>query len=340
MFDNNPRGGLRGGKGIAISDGLISIANASHIFVYDHDWTLKHVATHPSCASNHDILAKSDTLWVASNRNDLIIQLSHDSKLIGAFNYRDHDDILDALGLKKSRLLDIGRNMIHSGSLDFRDPRTHSLDKTNIAHVNSMCFMENGDMLVSLGRLIPWKMAFLMKLKGHLTCLGVYTAIVAINTALIKYAGLKKQKNSELIFVPATGKSAILKVTPEGETSVLFQFKDITVPNHSLCPLDNGHVLYCDTNNGDLLVLDPEQCTVLKRIFVAEDFLRGIEPLSETLVAVGSKYTVQIVDINEGVVVKTIQIADDPRVAIFDIQVLPDDVGPLPEALAESLPNN
>jgi hypothetical protein len=332
--DINPRGGLRGGKGIALLNGRICIANASEILLYDHHWELKDVITHPSCASVHEILARDDALWAASTRNDLILEFDRDGHIVSYFNYRDHSEVVSALGLTHSQIGGIDRDMILSGSCDFRDPRTHRLDQVNRAHVNSMCFLSNGDMLVSLGCLTQHKMAFLMQLKGYLTKARIYPVIVSVNQILIKLLGLRKQKNSSLAFVPATASSAILRVTPDGTCLIPFQFSDTTVPNHSLCPLTNGHVLYCDTNSGKLLVLDPDSGTVLKSIFVAEDFLRGIEPLTQTLIAVGSQHTVHIVDIERDTVVKKVQISDDPRVAIFDIHVLPDDVDPLPDKLA------
>jgi hypothetical protein len=335
LFDINPRGGLRGGKGIALTDNRICFATASHILLYDYQWSLRSVITHPSCASIHDMVERDGSLWVTSTENDLVFQFDLGGRILSTFNYKDHAVTIRELGLKPSQTIPLDRDAILAGSRDYRDPRTHRIAQTNNAHLNSLCFLENGDMLVSLGRLTPWKMAVLMSLKGILTKARIYAIIVAVNQALIKLLGLKRQKNSALAFVPATAQSVILRVTPAGACTILFRFDDTTVPNHSLCPLDNGTVLYCDTNNGNLLVLDPDSGTVCKRIFVAEDFLRGIEPLSQTLVAVGSQHTVHVVDLEREAVVQKVQISEDPRVAIFDIQVLPPGVASLPDVLAE-----
>ena len=333
MHEINPRGGLRGGKGIALLDGLIAIANASHIRLYDYQWKLIRTITHPSCASIHDICARNGKLWVASTRNDLVLEMDIEGRIHTIYDYRKDQATMNLLGLKINKCLQLTDHEVREGVVDYRDPRTHKIETTNTGHLNSIAFLKNGDLLISLGRLTPAKLSALLRVKGVLTKFKVYPLIVKANQLAIKLLGLKKQKNSGLAFVPAKAKSAILQVTPDGVWSVPFIFDQTTVPNHSLLPLLDGSVLYDDTNNGMLLRLDLDQHKVVQRIAVAEDFLRGAERLSDDLVAVGSQHTLHIVSLSQERVLDSIALSGDERESIFDIQVVPDDLERIPEQL-------
>ena len=53
--DDNPRGGMRGGKGISVRPDQIALANFSRIVRYDPQWNILGEISHPSCAGIHDI---------------------------------------------------------------------------------------------------------------------------------------------------------------------------------------------------------------------------------------------------------------------------------------------
>ena len=80
--DDNPRGGMRGSKGIAARPDQIALANYSMIFRYDPQWNLLGVITHPSCAGIHDILYDGITLWAASARTDMLVQFDLQGNLL------------------------------------------------------------------------------------------------------------------------------------------------------------------------------------------------------------------------------------------------------------------
>src|SRR5262245_40188631 len=64
--DPNPRGGMRGAKGIAVLDDEVFLANASVIYRFDTSWNITACITHPSCGSIHDIAWHDGGLWVTS----------------------------------------------------------------------------------------------------------------------------------------------------------------------------------------------------------------------------------------------------------------------------------
>src|SRR4051812_49162541 len=53
--DPNPRGGMRGAKGIAVAgEDRVFVANASVIHGFDPSWEVVSAVSHPSCGSLHD----------------------------------------------------------------------------------------------------------------------------------------------------------------------------------------------------------------------------------------------------------------------------------------------
>ena len=53
--DLNPRGGMRGARGVAVAGDEIFVANYGSILRYDREWNLKSIISHPHCADIHDI---------------------------------------------------------------------------------------------------------------------------------------------------------------------------------------------------------------------------------------------------------------------------------------------
>ncbi len=147
--DPNPRGGFRGLKGISIEGHHIAIANASTVFVYDHKWNPITYMWHPSCTGIHDIKLKNDAVWVTSSRNDLLICLDFSGNIIDYYDLRDSMPVKSRTSHKIKPLLT--KHEIHKGQWDFRDPRTHDMAITDSLHINSLAFLNNGDLLVSCG---------------------------------------------------------------------------------------------------------------------------------------------------------------------------------------------
>lgn len=54
--DPNPRGGVRGARGLATTDGRLLMANAERVFVLDASWTPTDTFEHPHLAGVHDLL--------------------------------------------------------------------------------------------------------------------------------------------------------------------------------------------------------------------------------------------------------------------------------------------
>jgi hypothetical protein len=82
--DPNPRGGLRGGRGLAALPDRLAVAIHDRILVFDTDWRLDRVLSHRWMGGPHDIAADAGGLWVTCADNDLVVRLGSKGDGTGA----------------------------------------------------------------------------------------------------------------------------------------------------------------------------------------------------------------------------------------------------------------
>ncbi|NUM52790.1 MAG: hypothetical protein HUU46_04020 [Candidatus Hydrogenedentes bacterium] len=143
-FDSNPRGGMRGARGVAVGDGATFVANFDSVFRYDRAWNLKGVTSHPWCADIHDIALHDGRLWVASTRNDCLVQFDLDGNVRDIVDPWGMGFVEEAFGVPRKREVTVD---------DLRDPRTHEKSQTDRLHLNSFAFTDAGDLIISLGQI-------------------------------------------------------------------------------------------------------------------------------------------------------------------------------------------
>lgn len=331
QFNQNPRGGLRGSRGMATSPDGLFVANDTDIRIYTPSWEMKRIISHPSCSDIHDIHYEGDWLWVTSTCNGLVFRFRQDGRFEDALNYREFPELLSRIKQRLSRKEYLSKEGIRNGTLDFRDPRNYRIDVFDKIHLNSLCLLPGGDVLLLAGLCLPWRLAMLWHVKDWLQRCGLWGWIIRMNQAFIRAFNLKAQPNSQLAVSLPSGMAAVIRISSGAYHSVPLVLPDTTVPNHTLVPLPDGSVLMADTNTGHLLRFDANSGTIIQRIFVAEGFLRGLERLSSTLVAVGCQNALYVVDLTQEQVVEMIQMDVDERVAVFDIQMIPEHFAPFPE---------
>jgi len=330
-YNQNPRGGLRGSRGMATSRNGLFIANDTDIRVYTPSWDMELIMSHPSCSDIHDIRFEDNSLWVTSTCNGLVFRFSRDGRLEDSLNYREFPALLRRINQRLSRKEFLSQEGIRNGTLDFRDPRNYRIDVFDKIHLNSLCVLPDGDLMLLAGLCLPWRLAMLWHVKSWLKRWGLWESIVRMNQACIRAFNLQRQPNSQLAVSLPSGMTAVIRMSNGAYHSVPLVLSDTTVPNHTLVPQPDGSVLMADTNTGHLLRFDAHSGTILQRIFVADGFLRGLERLSPTLVAVGCQNALYLVDLIQEQVVETIQLDEDERVAVFDVQVIPEHFDPFPE---------
>jgi hypothetical protein len=336
-LDNNPRGGLRGCRGISINNEQVAIANASYIYRFSPNWSSRGVVSHPACTAIHDILLMENGIWVTSARNDLCAWLDFAGNMQDFIYLREHAGALNGLGWKPPLAMNSGA--IPNSKIDFRDPRTNDDEKYNRAHVNSICYLANGDKLISMGLVLNEKFAFLLKLKKWLYHAGYWKSILSINRKIRGTLKLQKAMHSELIVSPSQGKSAVMRVAQNGDISLCLSLDRITTPSHSLLPLANDLVVYLNTTRGEVIQFNPNSGEIISSTKVTDGFLRGATILPDGNLILGSKGELIVFNLKNLKKLASIALTHDPNESVYDIKVLPDHFSLPPQSLEEKARN-
>ncbi|MBN1535533.1 MAG: hypothetical protein JW908_02290 [Anaerolineales bacterium] len=336
-WDNNPRGGLRGCRGIAINDEQIAIANASYIYRFNPNWTALGIISHPSCTAIHDILLSDNGVWVTSARNDLCAFLEYSGNMREFIYLREYGISLKGLGWLPPIVMDADN--IPNSDIDFRDPRTNDDEKYNLAHVNSICFLANGDKLISMGLVLNSKAATLLKVKKWLYDAGYWQTILAFNRKVRETLKLRKSMHSELIVSPSQGISAVVRVADKGEVSLCLTLDRINTPSHSLLPIHDDVVIYLNTTKGEVIQFNHDSGHIISTTKVTDGFLRGVTLLPDGNVIMGSKGDLIVFDLNDQKIISSIRISSDPNESVYDIKILPAHFDLPPYTLSEPVKN-
>jgi hypothetical protein len=329
----NPRGGLRGLKGISIQNNRIAIANASTIFFYDEKWNPLSYFWHPSCAGIHDIAFQDDKIWVTGSRNDLLMCFDLDGNPLEFFDTRTFAPLLNISKWQPKPFLTNAQ--IKNGEIDFRDPRTHDEVFCDSSHVNSITIMQNGDLLVSCGLLKNPNHLRLLSFKYWLVRKGVWQKVVELNKVMRQQIFKMKMKNrhsGDLVVQPARGYSAILRITKDREVQSRLIFDNATAPAHSVRALSDGTAIYLKTTSGEIIHFEPESGEVFSTTVIGESFLRGARELSDGSLLLGDSNKIIHFDLRNRKILSVNLISDDPLEAIFDFYILPDHFSLPPES--------
>ncbi len=331
--NRNPRGGLRGGRGMAIWRDCLCISNTDAIWVYDTEWRVQRIIHHSGCARVHDIAVYEDKLYVTSSANDQVFVFTFDGEVDSILTPRDNADLLKELEVKISRKHALSREDLRAGRIDFSDPTAFRLDDYDRMHLNSVCVSGTGVVTVSLGRMLPLHMNLLLDVKDFLNRVGLYEHLITASKTLRRVLGVKAKQNSDIGIVLQNAASALARRDAEGQWSLFNRFDKTAVPNHSLKCWNDATLLYCDTNHGDLLFIDTETGAICERMFVASEFLRGLCVIDRSTALVGSQNCLYQVDLTERRILRKIEVSTDKRLSIYDVIVIPDAFAPLPSHL-------
>lgn len=338
-LDTNPRGGMRGAKGISVcpSQNYVALSNFSMIFLYDSSWKLLKAITHPLCAGVHDIAFRENALWVTAARTDLLLKFDLEGNLLRHFYLRAFSEITTALKWSAPILLD--EETIDHNKVDFRHPLQVEKEEYDRAHVNSLCFLNNGDILISMGFIFDERFANLLRLKKSLISWGFWKRVRRINNWL-SHALRVKQKNvdQQLVVKPARAKSAIVRLTPDNRGKVILILENVTAPSHSLLNLWDERVIYLNTSEGEIINFEPERGGILSKVRITnQGFLRGVTTLNKDTILVGNCGEIITFDLKTNKAIESWLISQDPHEAIFDIKPCPSHFSILPQSLADEL---
>lgn len=328
--DNNPRGGMRGMRGIAIRDGEIGLSNYSGVFCFDRHWNLTRTFSHPICSSIHEVLFDGAGALLASTGTDTLVRLDGEGKLVSTWFVHDDRTITLQAGIRKAPMT--GREMLARGT-DFRDrrqPHSQEYDKT---HLNSLDQCPNGDLLVSLGLVVDAQFSALMRLKALLIKVGAWKWVLKANRGIRALFGLKKHKLSELVVQPTRSRSAVVRLSPDGKARLLLLLENMSNPSHSVRALADGSAIYLDTSNGSVIHFNAETGAILHRTEITDQFLRGAVCLPDGRFALGAGNEVLLYDLASRQVTGRVRFSDNPLESVHGLNLFPPDFDLPPDSL-------
>ena len=314
VVDPNPRGGVRGAKGVSAFGDRLVVANSERLFVLRGDWSLERELTHPWAGGIHDVLAGEDGIRVACTNSDLLLHLSWRGEVLDRWSWRSTPELL---GFDRAPPFDEG--------LDFRDPRVLHTGVHNVVHLNAVTEAPGG-LLLSLGRILPPAEIRARERRGRAARRLGPRAIGAVRRAR---AGLLRVRGTT---ADAAGDDAwsarVLLAEEGGGARVVHRAAGARVPAHNAVHHEDG-LLWNDSAAGALRHGD-------RRVPVpgAPPFPRGLAPLAGDRVLVGGQRpaAVHVVDLAAGAVVETLPIGGLPAESVYAIAPLPEGFADPPSA--------
>ena len=138
--DDNPRGGVRGGRGAVVTRHGIVVANYDTVHVYDDDWNLQHKVSHPLMVGMHELDWDGTHLWLTATVIDAVLRLSLDDDGVEVAWDPHAGAYADRLGLAR-------RGHSLDGGVDFRHRDAPRLDH---CHIND-ARRQGSDLVVNCG---------------------------------------------------------------------------------------------------------------------------------------------------------------------------------------------
>ena len=78
----NGRGGNRGGRGLAVHDGVLYVATAMSVLMYDTELQFIGELASPYLCGLHELFAEPDGLWCTSTVHDLIVKIDYQGRML------------------------------------------------------------------------------------------------------------------------------------------------------------------------------------------------------------------------------------------------------------------
>ena len=144
-LDPNPRGGLRGAKGVGTHGDRLVVANVEQVFVFDRGWRLLAAVTHPWLSGIHDLDCGPDGVLVTSANCDLLVRVGWDGAVADEWTWRRDRALAAALGFRSPPAFE--------PELDYRDPVVLHTGVHDVVHLNGVARGRDG-VVVSLGRVL------------------------------------------------------------------------------------------------------------------------------------------------------------------------------------------
>lgn len=287
--DDNPRGGVRGGRGVAVTRKGILVANYDTLLRYDDDWELLDSFSHPLFVGMHEVDWDGEALWTTCTAIDAVVKTRLDGDAEIAWDPHG-PGFAGRLGLR-------GRRHPIDGTLDYRQREAPLVDD---CHINCVSH-HAGAMVINCG---------LVRKKDSLQSR-------ALDRVGRRLRGDKSEQRN-------AGLAAVVRINGAAADEILVRLDNIDFPAHNGQLLNDDHVVVNDSTRNTLRVFETHEGAEVKRLTVPGTWLRGLEPVSPTQVFVGTApASIVLVDLDRMVVEDQLKLSDDPNEAIHGLTLVP-----------------
>lgn len=287
--DDNPRGGVRGGRGVAVTNHGIVVANYDTLHLYDDAWNEVAALSHPLMVGMHEVDWDGEHLWLTATAIDAVLRLTLDGHAEVAWDPHV-GEAARLLGLRSRRApLD--------ASVDYRQREAPRLDRCHINEVR----VRDGGLVVNCG---------LVKPEPSPAARGA-----------AKLRGVLPGGGAEAEQAAA---SFVIAVDPDGSPRVLSELGGHDLPTHNGRLLDEERVVVNDSTQNTLRVLRVEDGEELCSVRVGGRWLRGLETLDGRHAVVGTApAALVLVDLESGAIEREVTLSDDPNEAVHGLTGCP-----------------
>jgi hypothetical protein len=292
--DDNPRGGVRGGRGVAVTRDGIVVANYDTLYRYDDDWNVVSSFSHQLLVGTHEIEWDGDHLWVSATGIDAVLKLTLEGEVEVAWDPHA-PEIAASLGIwTRPHALD--------GSVDYRRREAPLLDN---CHINGVS-RRNGGTIVNCGLVRQPK-----------------PKLVKTRERLVRKLG--RELPAWLEWTPKRPpRSLVVRLNGTADAEILVELGSDGFPSHNGQLLDEHRVVVNDSSNNRLRVFRIDDGREERSVAIPGTWLRGLEPISPTHVLVGSApATICLVDPESGSIEEQIQLSDNPNEAVHGLTLCP-----------------
>jgi hypothetical protein len=147
VSDFNPRGGMRGGRGVRVWDDRVYVANFDTVSVYDRRWRQVARLSDPWAVDIHEIDVGPGGIWLSCSILDLVLRLDHDGRRLDQWHLSDSPQLARRLGLKSKPI---------DSATDFR--REAPAVGRDGVHLNSVQAVDDEHLVLNFGRVLPQRL--------------------------------------------------------------------------------------------------------------------------------------------------------------------------------------
>lgn len=321
--DPNPRGGLRGARGLSAGGGYMAAAVGDRVFIMYPDWTLARIISHPWMGSVHGLLADDAGVWVTSTQADLLLRFDWQGSLLTHWHWSACPRLASQLGL-------VGR-AIFDPAVDYRRPAAGTGIYDNV-HLNEV--VSDGDgLLLSFGQIQPASTARQRRIRATASRAGSRVPVVRSLLARRRAAKEARAARGHLPAPASRGSSfAIVRLPLAGHAQpatcgrVLWASSGADTPKHDPARLGN-YLLYNDSASGRLVAVSPGDRPSNYTVDIPGDppFARGLASLPDGTLLVGSQRPAAVyrVALMERRILSRVELCGEPWETVFSVSPLP-----------------